>query len=193
MKRATNTINYRIIRPFGYSNLPQAPKISKSDSKLPVLFDHPFTRGFLAKIVAAGIKHKTLPHSYGGPTSLAQYKCFISVPYQTSTMKDYENLAHGVVMLVPTPRYLRELMDDPTLTMGNLFSLLNVGDDWYKYIEQYTDEMKDWFYQFDSIDDLKNILKRDVIDTRNVRQRAPEWWESKTKKAIEDWKEVFKI
>lgn len=57
-------------------------------------------------------------------------------------MKIYENLTHGIVVLVPTPRFLRELMSMPGFVLNNLFGTLETGLEWYKYIEYYSDELK---------------------------------------------------
>ncbi|KAJ3060724.1 hypothetical protein HDU98_003343, partial [Podochytrium sp. JEL0797] len=48
---------------------------------------------------------------FGGPTSLLKFKAFIDIPYQYSVMKFYENIAAGVVQVVPTPRFLAELIE----------------------------------------------------------------------------------
>ncbi|KAJ3130938.1 hypothetical protein HK100_007137 [Physocladia obscura] len=50
---------------------------------------------------------KVLPKKYGGPKGLLKYKGFIEFPYQVSVMKFYENVAHGVPQIIPTPRFLR--------------------------------------------------------------------------------------
>jgi hypothetical protein len=55
------------------------------------------------------VKFHFIPFYYGGPKTLTKYRAFIDVPYQFSTMKLYENLAHGVVMLIPTARLCTEL------------------------------------------------------------------------------------
>jgi hypothetical protein len=55
------------------------------------------------------VDFKFIPMFYGGPRTLAKYRAFIDIPYQYSTMKLYENLAHGVVMLIPTIRFCKEL------------------------------------------------------------------------------------
>ena len=57
-------------------------------------------------------------------------------------MKLYENLANGVVTLVPTPRYLRELMDMDGFVLTNLRGTFKAGEDWYKYIEEYSEDLK---------------------------------------------------
>ncbi|KAI8614041.1 hypothetical protein BC830DRAFT_416550 [Chytriomyces sp. MP71] len=50
-----------------------------------------------------------LPKRYGGPLALLQYKAFLHIPYQTSVMKFYENVAAGVPQIIPSPRLLRQL------------------------------------------------------------------------------------
>ncbi|KAI8610258.1 hypothetical protein BC830DRAFT_1146604 [Chytriomyces sp. MP71] len=52
----------------------------------------------------------TLPKEYGGPAALLKFKAFLDFPYQVSVMKFYENVAHGVPQLLPTPRLLRALI-----------------------------------------------------------------------------------
>ncbi|KAJ3384282.1 hypothetical protein HDU84_003049 [Entophlyctis sp. JEL0112] len=50
-----------------------------------------------------------LPKKYGGPIALLEYKAFVLFPYQVSIMKFYENIAHGVPQVIPTPGFLRLL------------------------------------------------------------------------------------
>ncbi|KAI9340002.1 hypothetical protein BDR26DRAFT_373113 [Obelidium mucronatum] len=53
-----------------------------------------------------------LPKHYGGPQTLLGYKGFLEFPYQVSVMKFYENIAHGVPQLLPTPRFLKAIVKD---------------------------------------------------------------------------------
>ncbi len=73
------------------------------------MYRHGFIKNFDQKVKDAGIQIKEYDHYYGGPTKLAQYKAFITLPYQVSTMKMYENLAAGVVTFVPSPAYLKSI------------------------------------------------------------------------------------
>lgn len=107
-------------------------------------------------------------------------------------MKWYENLAAGVVSLVPTPRFLREIVEKhKDLNFVNILPTFDIGEDWFKYIEFYGDDLGEYFYKFDSLDDLKRILAQDVIDVDNVRDRAPVMWEKVRMEAIETWKDIL--
>jgi hypothetical protein len=68
-----------------------------------------YNHGILKLFDSENVDYKIIGYHYGGPKTLAQYRGFIDVPYQVSTMKLYENLAHGVVMLLPTVRLWCEL------------------------------------------------------------------------------------
>ncbi|KAJ3130939.1 hypothetical protein HK100_007138 [Physocladia obscura] len=56
-----------------------------------------------------------LPKHYGGPSILYRYKGLIEFPYQVSVMKFYENIAHGVPQVLPTPRLLHAIVKDAKL------------------------------------------------------------------------------
>ncbi|KAJ3291640.1 hypothetical protein HDU79_002151, partial [Rhizoclosmatium sp. JEL0117] len=51
-----------------------------------------------------------LKKKYGGPEVLLHYKAFLDFPYQVSVMKFYENIAHGVPQVLPTPRFLKAII-----------------------------------------------------------------------------------
>ena len=76
-----------LIRPFGFSKLPPAKKVSKEEADKPVIFDHPFIGKYHKVLTEAGIDVKLLGWQYGGPTALAQYRCVIDLPYQTRYIK----------------------------------------------------------------------------------------------------------
>jgi hypothetical protein len=134
-----------------------------------------------------------LPKRYGGPLALLQYRAVIMIPYQASTMKMYENIAHGVVMLVPSPRLLGVMISGPGYELSAAGKTYDVagGVAGYKYIECYSDELKDFFYTFDSLEDLRRILESDVIDTRNVRDLGPVYWEGVRERGRKSWRMVF--
>ena len=77
------------------------------------------------------------------------------------------------------------------LNFVNLWATFKIGDDWYKYIEFYNDDLKEFFYTFDSLEELKEILARDVIDTRNVREKAPLKWKEIQAEGLKKWKEIL--
>jgi hypothetical protein len=83
---------------------------------------------------------------------LAQYKMLITIPYQTSTMKMYENLARmfffhntfvdGVVTIVPTPRFLKIMLEWEGYELNAIRRCVAVGEGWEQFIEFYNDDLK---------------------------------------------------
>lgn len=77
-----------LIRPLGVSPVP-AKSVSDAERGKAAFAWHPDIAGFTSLIE----KHQLsdlitiLPREYGGPATLAQYKAFVTVPYQSSTMK----------------------------------------------------------------------------------------------------------
>lgn len=108
-------------------------------------------------------------------------------------MKWYENLAEGVITLVPTPRFLKELNDNyRELDFVMISPTFGTGDEWYKFIEVYGDDLGEYFYQFDSLQDLKSIIEKDDIDVNNVRERGPVRMQKLREASLESWKNVLR-
>ena len=190
LKLGPNYLNFTMIRPFGLSSLPKYPKISLKEASLPVIVNYPNTRPFQSVLEKSNLEFKLLGKKYGGPTALTQHKALISVPYQVSTMKMYENLANGVVTYVPTPRYLIEFLENDMYELSAVNATRKVGQDWYTYVEPYNPQLSEFFYQFDSLDELKELLKGDV-DPRNVKTSAPLFWKEMRRKSERQWRLVF--
>lgn len=87
-----------------------ASKVGTSNYLTQVVMYNSFVSGYSKELVEVGIDVVVLPRLFGGPSALKQYRALIDLPYQTSTMKMYENLAMGVITLVPTPAYLKKLV-----------------------------------------------------------------------------------
>lgn len=68
---------------------------------------------------------------------------------------------------------------------------LLVGSHWYKFIEFYSEDLRDYYYQFDSLEELKSLVSSPVIDSKNVKQRGPELWAKMRVQGIDEWKDVF--
>lgn len=192
--RTPNSLKYSLIRPLGHSDLPvvSSSQFTRVEKALPVVTAHAFTEAFIRMMRGAGISFKELPaHSYGGPTALVQFRCLIAIPFQMSTEEMYENLKLGVVTLVPSSRFLRIIMETPGFVLNNLFGTLEAGRDWYKYIEYYNDDLKDYFYTFDSMQELKEMLRMPSFDKRGLRGKLPSMWRNITENAIGDWAELL--
>jgi hypothetical protein len=51
---------------------------------------------------------------------------------------------------------------------------------------------KDYYYTFDSIEDLRAILTSKMpVDTRGVREKGPRLWEKMREVSMVEWKDVF--
>ncbi|KAL3896766.1 MAG: hypothetical protein SGCHY_003865 [Lobulomycetales sp.] len=107
-------------------------------------------------------------------------------------MKMYENLAHGVVTLVPTPRFLKQILSWPGYELSSIAETTSTGASWHEYIEFYSADLKGYYYTFDSLADLRRIVSSlDPIDTRNVRARGPVLWTAMRQTSLNAWREVF--
>ncbi|KAJ3204323.1 hypothetical protein HK099_001196, partial [Clydaea vesicula] len=101
-----------MIRPFGISYLKDSRVIAAEEKKIPIFLgkDNYNNKKFFKKLKSILKENVTLaPHHYGGPNALKQYEAVIELPYQVSTMKNYENLRAGVVMYIPSPKFFYEL------------------------------------------------------------------------------------
>jgi hypothetical protein len=59
------------------------------------------------------------------------------------------------------------------------------------FFEYYTEDLKDFYYTFDSIQDLQTILNKTVIDDRNCSARAIEAWKGIKGESLSKWKELL--
>lgn len=94
-------------------------------------------------------------------------------------------------MLVPSPRLLSVLVSEPGYEISAAAGTFEAGEDGYKYIEFYSPDLSKFFYQFDSLQELKEILEREVVDVRNVRENGPKYWEIVRKEGMKKWERVF--
>ncbi|KAJ3200729.1 hypothetical protein HK099_002535, partial [Clydaea vesicula] len=189
-----NYLNYTLIRPFGFSNLESNRNISQEEKKLACFQNHPFFGNFMEILVESGIRFKILDDlNYGGPQVLNQYKAFITLSYQVSTMKIYENLLAGVITVVPTPRYLKELIYLPGYERSFINDTFLDGETWYANIEYYSDDLKELFYQFDSIEELKFLLEREEIDPLNVREKGKAYLQSQRIEGLQKWGKILEM
>ncbi|KAJ3401310.1 hypothetical protein HDU80_006130 [Chytriomyces hyalinus] len=181
---------WRLLRSTGFSDL-EAKPVAKKDAALALYKPHETGMDALAAIQKLEIPFKRVEHDYGGPKTAALHAAFIEIPYQVSVMKLYENLANGVVMLVPSKAFFKELVDKKTINFLYWRKLVLGGDDWWKYMDYYSDDIAPYLYYFDSWDHLKKILTSSEIDTKNVRARAPKAYAALVKESLNGWADIF--
>ncbi|KAJ3206355.1 hypothetical protein HDU82_004557 [Entophlyctis luteolus] len=147
-----------------------------------------------------------LGHKYGGPKNLLKFKAWLEFPYQFSTMKFYENIAHGVPQLFPSPRLLDELYSTGVHVLLNTsmlkemstedtsaFPTINGFPSWSGAMDHFAPEFSDYVYYFDSLEELKQLssLSEERLDSKNVRTRGPKFYEEYRREILIGWEALF--
>ncbi|KAJ3283023.1 hypothetical protein HDU79_009460 [Rhizoclosmatium sp. JEL0117] len=187
---ALATPYFRLLRPTGYSTL-EAKTLSEEDKQLAMCREESHS-AVLAIMRRMEIPFKHINGGYGGPKTLANYKAFIEFPYQVSTMKLYENLAAGVLMLFPSKDFFRELVEKDLHAFGPWDKISRAGEDWHLYMDYYAPDIAPYVYYFDSFDQLKAMLtSKGNLDTKNVRIEAPKAYKKLVNKMLHGWADLF--
>ena len=83
-----------LIRPFGCSNVPREPLEEANAKKCFFQTRQGLQSDYvMPRVQQHNIDLAVLLWRYGGPRTLAQYKCYVLFPYQPSMMKMSENFA----------------------------------------------------------------------------------------------------
>ncbi|KAJ3386231.1 hypothetical protein HDU92_002629 [Lobulomyces angularis] len=192
IKLDSDILNFRLVRSFGVSNF-KLRNITKEDSEMPVLISYPNTREF-EFLLKKNFDFKLLSkNAYGGGVNLAQYKCLIQIPYQVSTMKMYENLRAGVITIIPSKRYLKFLMNVPSYELSAVKDSFEKEGQSFDYIDYYSKELNNFFYEFDTLEELKAMVSKskEELDYKNVRLNGPLYWKIVNLESERSWKNVL--
>lgn len=172
MKERRVYINATIVRPFGESQI-TALKPTRSINSC-VYNERKQLDKIWTKKGTRRIKEnlESLPLQYGGPKTLSLYKCFVFIPYQVSVMKMAENMAAGVITLIPSAHFLEELARDFKKQIPDIFNAIEShrNGTWEMFIEFYHPRYREFFYHFKSWNDLQRLvnLEKYQLDHRNV-------------------------
>ncbi|KAJ3249823.1 hypothetical protein HDU77_007405 [Chytriomyces hyalinus] len=199
----------RLIRPMGVATKSQYPW----DLPKPSLSNFAAQKHY-SEIYSGLSKNYSIPitvfpfgHKYGGPQHLLRFKAFIDVPYQYSTMKFYENIAHGVPMLIPTPRFLDELFNTGIHTMLDTNTLKDLHrqlqqpvnaipgfPEWSAYMDYYDPLFAPLVYYVDSFKEFQEMADKswNELDSRNVRQKGPEFYGAYRRLIVQEWLQLFR-
>ncbi|KAJ3242325.1 hypothetical protein HDU81_005078 [Chytriomyces hyalinus] len=181
---------FRIFRPSGFSDVP--PNVVSPQEKQMALMRELDNSEVLATMRELQIPFNRVVGHYGGPHTLKQYRAYIEFPYQVSTMKLYENLAAGVVMLIPSHSFFKELVEKRIHAFGPWEMLRRMGPNWHEYMDYYVPELSPYIYYFNSFDHLREILTSTKdLDTKNVRVTAPAAYERITQDMLHGWADLF--
>lgn len=164
--------DYRLIRPLGNTNIPAKGAILGNVACMllgTMRQDLELMFGLVRD--NTGIECAKFDFHYGGPRTLSQQNSIVvHLPYQVSVMKMWENLVHGVLYAIPSPRFYVEICDkyncDGAFFVRNAINLL--GENWFKYSEFYLPGWERCFVQFDSWSELSEILvKKGYLENVN--------------------------
>ncbi|KAJ3385929.1 hypothetical protein HDU80_000530, partial [Chytriomyces hyalinus] len=181
---------FRIFRPSGFSNVP--PNAVSPQDKTVALLRELDNSEVLATMRELQIPFNRIVGQYGGPHTLKQYRAYIEFPYQVSTMKLYENLAAGVVMLIPSHSFFKELVEKRIHAFGPWEMLRRMGPNWHEYMDYYIPELNPYINYFNSFDHLREILSSSKdLDTKNVRVTAPAAYNRITQDMLYGWADLF--
>lgn len=194
-------MKFETIRPFGFSTIMTNEKIPDEYKNKVVARETGANSDFFRILKKENIDVTGVSSHYGGPAILAQYKAYIELPYQFSTMKQYENLAHGVITLLPSPPFFMEMWNQRKGHLefnfwgfqANGVDPARLGREFYRLSDYYHDDLKMYYYYFDSFDDLKTMLQRPEIDTRNIRQRGKELFQKWRREGVEKWRKLLSL
>lgn len=120
---------------------------------------------------------------YAGPDDLTDFKAVISFPYQLSNLALFENLARGIVHLVPTVRFVNELRRQGKPVCFNTDVLSNSD-----LCEWYHADNRDYIVYFDSWDDLAAKVAQ-INDAGRAKVKA--FGTLHKKIMLERWEAIF--
>lgn len=185
--------DYRLIRPFGNSDIAVKSNNGKNAACMilgRVEQDHTLLHNLVKE--KTGIECLKFPEHYGGPRSLSQYDSIVvHLPYQVSIMKMWENLAYGVLMAIPSPKFYVELCNEHECRQQEdvKTAIDLIGDEWFKYSEFYLPGWEKCLIQFENWDHLKSILEtRDYQKNINL---CRDMMLSLREQELRAWKEVL--
>ncbi|KAI8612299.1 hypothetical protein BC830DRAFT_1137330 [Chytriomyces sp. MP71] len=203
----------RILRPIGTStDYPYPDDLDTPDILHFASRTHDTTRIFDIMRDEHNIPLIVFPfnHKYGGPNNLLLFKGFIDVPYQYSVMKFYENIAYGVPMFVPTPRFYdflvkKKLHFTHNIDVGLVKQFPPFPDtpvipicgfpEWSAYFDYYDPMFEPYVYFFDSFEELSSlrlVMRPEEVDYKHVRTRGPAFYERYRADILEGWARLFR-
>lgn len=187
-----------IIRPFGFNSV-KAQDIDPADTDLPCLIIGrvPQDEELMNNLVAEKTNHKckVVPKHYGGPKTLSKYRSIVvHLPYQVSIMKMWENLAYGVLMLVPSPDFFTKICTDNYCAQADdaMETKKIIGlEHWSEYLDFYLPGWEGCFIQYSSWKELDNILetKEYLKNVNTCRDKMEDLRELN----LQSWKKLLKV
>ncbi|KAI8827710.1 hypothetical protein BJ741DRAFT_629096 [Chytriomyces cf. hyalinus JEL632] len=204
----------KVLRPLGYTDAMDKSLHTPDNTSILTLF-HNHTNVFTL-LKSEHIPNLTIfpkEHAhYGGPQGLTGYKAYLEFPYQVSTMKLYENLAGGVVMLIPTPQFLEHIWKSNNHEiLYHMWSLRRLPvrqwlhlkpqhhahvpgfPQWSAYMDYYAPEFAPYLYYFGSWEELRELASLDAweLDSRRVAEGRGMFYEHVRRDTVKGWESLF--
>lgn len=184
-----------LIRPSGHwpEEVLPPPNAGKPDATAVVVQPYlPYLNEILiGNLTEMGLPFEQLSHGqYGGARGLAQYRCAVHMPYQVSVMAMYENLAAGVVLMVPSQKFYSSMAPQllehgVSLHLVDLPVLQKQAGGW-EAMEWFSPYFKDAFVHFDSWQHLKELLQPGRSYGQH-QQRLREFMAQHTEQVVGQW------
>lgn len=182
-------IGRRTIRPIGSMDdsyrIGQASLIPDTINPEKTLFIYPRLdqrQMNFAKGVCDSLGINAYSGKYNGPGELATYKAVLYFPYAWSNLALYENLNRGIIHLVPSIKFVKELLSKHKPIRTYTTNLFELGE-WYK------DEYKNVIIYFDSWEDLKE--KFEGIDYASMQEKIKAFGMRHRTQVLAKWESIF--
>lgn len=183
---------YWLIRPVGFSDLPGIAVPPENRTKIVEVSRRYEHKHILEPVLdKLEIPHvKWIDHHHGGPITISRFAAIVHIPYQTSIMSMYENLAYGSAYLVPTPRFYRKLQTN-RFWREHVFKWF--PDHWTQVCEWWHKDFQDVMMYFDSWEDLQaQVTAPNFLSVAAVyKKKSTDRMDSIRKLSIATWAEVF--
>jgi hypothetical protein len=105
-------------------------------------------------------------------------------------MKMFENLSGGVVTVIPTPRFMKELTYYHSENLRDIALPVSEQDHWENFVEFYRPEFSSLFYHFDSWEELAQMVRlpRERLDRWRVSNASVSFAKRHKAEQLEKWK-----
>jgi hypothetical protein len=194
-KRGIHAPPLLTIRPTGVipaALLRDYAQAAVSSPELPAVLNYPAWAGSLMtrEMARAGIKYQLLQRKqYGGPAGLAKFKAFVHLPYQVSVMSLYENLAAGIVYLVPSVGLLSSWCNSLGVSYpedtSNAPRCRDADFAWNK-TEFYGSTFSRFILKFDDLADLQHQLS--TVDFGRIGEEAKIFMHEQRAETLSAWR-----
>ena len=176
----------KVIKPIGLQ-----VNLSSKKTKLNNKSDFIFVGSYHNDNIMIKLKYKLIELGlsvyngrYFGPLDLKEFKCVVHIPYAWSNYAIFESFHYGIVYLIPSSRFFKELKQSK-----NFFWSPPYKDKYLELSEWYDPEYKDIFVYFDSWEELKSLSKN--FNFKEHQEKLIEFSKKHKEKYLDMWKKEF--